>query len=237
VLSITSRQLKLVSVPVLALALAALAGCGGGGNGDPAKGKQLFTQRCGACHVLADAKTRGVIGPNLDDSFAQAIADGIRRDTVQGVVREQIAFPQGGEMPADLVTGDDADAVATYVSRVAGIKPRDDGKASDEDGQGGTARANARGEVEIPTDPSGQLLYRFKDASAEAGNVTLTSKNDSPVPHNIALKDGGVSEEGPVVSGGKTSKVSAKLDAGRYTFYCSVPGHEQGGMRGTLTVR
>jgi uncharacterized cupredoxin-like copper-binding protein len=34
-----------------------------------------------------------------------------------------------------------------------------------------------------------------------------------------------------------TSTVTAELGAGRYTFYCSVPGHRQGGMEGTLTVQ
>ena len=214
----------------------ALSGCGGGGE-DLAKGKQLFTQRCGSCHTLADANTKGVIGPDLDDSFAQAINDGLGRDTVQGVVREQIAFPQGGQMPADLVKGKDAESVAAYVAEVAGEK-RGGGGGATQGGtqQGGAAKANARNEVEIPTDPNGQLLFKFKQASAKAGEVKLISKNDSSVPHDIALKGGGVSEEGPVVSGGKSSEVRAKLKPGRYTFYCSVPGHEQAGMKGTLTV-
>jgi plastocyanin len=91
--------------------------------------------------------------------------------------------------------------------------------------------------VEIPTDSSGQLLYKFKSASAKTGNVTLLSKNDSPVPHDISLKGNGVDENGDQVTDGGTSKVTAKLKAGKYTFYCSVPGHEQGGMKGTLTVK
>jgi mono/diheme cytochrome c family protein len=231
------RYLKRARALVLAGALGALSGCGGGGNEDLEKGKQLFTQRCGSCHVLADADTRGVIGPDLDDSFAQAIADGLGRDTVQGVVREQIAFPQGGQMPANLVEGEDADSVAAYVADVAGKRPRGGSRpAADADGQGGTAKANARGEVEIPADPTGQLRFEFEEATAKAGEVTLVSKNDSSVPHNIAIKDGGIKEEGPVVSGGKTSRVGARLKRGRYTFYCSVPGHEQGGMKGTLSI-
>jgi plastocyanin len=231
------RHLKLARALVLTGALGVLGGCGGGGGEDLAKGKQLFTQRCGSCHVLADADTRGVIGPDLDDSFAQAIADGLGRDTVQGVVREQIAFPQGGQMPANLVKGDDAESVAAYVAEVAGKRRGGGRPAPGGDGEGGTAKANARGEIEIPTDPNGQLLFQVKEASAKAGKVTLVSKNDSSVPHNIAVKDGGVKEEGPVVSGGKTSKVSVELKPGRYTFYCSVPGHEQAGMKGTLIVR
>jgi uncharacterized cupredoxin-like copper-binding protein len=222
--------------PLALSSLSILAGCGGGGDEDLAMGKQLFVQRCGSCHVLANANTRGVIGPNLDDSFEQALADGLGRDTVQGVVREQIAFPQGGQMPANLVRGEQADAVAAYVADAIGKKGGGD-TGGDGGAQGGTAKANAKNEVEIPADSTGQLLFEFKEATAKAGEVTLVSKNDSSVPHNIAVKDGGVNEEGPVISGGKTSKVSVELKSGRYTFYCSVPGHEAGGMKGTLTVR
>jgi mono/diheme cytochrome c family protein len=229
-----NRHVRLVPIALVA-ALSVLTGCGGGdGNPDLAKGKQLFTQRCGSCHVLSDAGTKGTIGPNLDDSFRQAIADGIGRDTVEGVVDEQIAFPQGGQMPANLVRGDDRKAVAAYVAAVVGKRG---GGTPSPQGGGGTAKANARNEVEIPTDETGQLLFKFKNATAKAGNVALLSKNESPVPHDISVKDGGIDEQGDQVSNGGTSKVTVNLEPGTYTFYCSVPGHEQGGMKGTLTVR
>lgn len=117
----------------LALAVAALvaSGCGTvgvsrAGQGDTGRGKQLFVAKCGSCHVLADAGTQGTIGPNLDAAFAQARRDGLGETTIQSVVRGQIAYPveqpptgQTG-MPANLVTGDDADAVAAYVATAAG---------------------------------------------------------------------------------------------------------------------
>jgi mono/diheme cytochrome c family protein len=74
----------------------ALAGCGTGGystEGSQGSGKQLFTQSCGGCHVLADAGTAGTIGPNLDDAFAQAREDGMTSATFTQVVRDQILFP------------------------------------------------------------------------------------------------------------------------------------------------
>ena len=67
--------------------------------------------------------------------------------------------------------------------------------------------------------------------------MTLLSKNDSPVTHDISLKGGGVNQTGATVSGGQTSKVSVDLKPGKYEFYCSVPGHEQAGMKDTLTVK
>jgi mono/diheme cytochrome c family protein len=232
----TIHHPRALQVLALLAALLPLAGCGGADNPDLAKGKQLFTQRCGSCHALADANTRGTLGPDLDDSFRQAIADGLGRSTVEGVVNEQIAFPQGGQMPANLVTGADREAVAAYVADVAG--KRSTGTTTPGgDGPSGTAKANDKNEVEIPADATGQLAFEFKDATANAGGVTLLSKNDSQVPHDISIKGRGVDEQGNQVTGGGTSKVTVDLKPGTYTFYCSVPGHEQGGMKGTLTVK
>jgi uncharacterized cupredoxin-like copper-binding protein len=238
VLDAVRRQLKLGAALGMASAVVALAGCGGD-KPDKANGKQLFTQRCGSCHVLADAGTKGTIGPNLDDAFKQAVADGLGRSTIEGVVEKQIALPQGNEMPANLVTGDDAKDVSAYVADVVGEKTSGATGATGAEGtqEGGAAKANASNEVSIPTDPSGQLRFEASSATAKAGKVTLLSKNASPVPHDISVRGGGVDEQGEEVQNGGTSKVTVELEPGKYVFYCSVPGHEQGGMRGTLTLR
>jgi cbb3-type cytochrome c oxidase subunit III len=115
---------------VLAFATALLAaGCGTGGiasGGDQDRGKKLFLAKCAGCHTLADAGSHGNQGPNLDDAFSYSRDQGFKQVTIEQVVRDQIelAVPP---MPADLVKGDDADAVAAYVSMVAG-KPVAKGK-------------------------------------------------------------------------------------------------------------
>ena len=53
------------------------------GTGDRAKGKELFIQKCGSCHTLADAGTKGQIGPNLDDAFRRVAARRARREHVR----------------------------------------------------------------------------------------------------------------------------------------------------------
>ena len=158
-----------IRAPWIAAALAIgtlflAAGCGGERKPDPARGKELFTQRCGACHILENAGTKGVQGPNLDLAFKQSVADGLGRSTIEGVVRKQIALPQGGQMPADLVEGKDADAVAAYVASAIGKKGSGGGG-----GPAGTAKADAQNTVQIPTDANGQLAYQFKSAEAKAG--------------------------------------------------------------------
>jgi mono/diheme cytochrome c family protein len=87
----------LLVVAACAGALAfALSGCGTGGytsEGSQGAGKDLFAQRCGGCHALADAGTNGTIGPDLDDAFAQAREAGMTSDTFTQVVANQIKFP------------------------------------------------------------------------------------------------------------------------------------------------
>jgi cytochrome c oxidase subunit 2 len=99
-----------------------------------------------------------------------------------------------------------------------------------------TTPAPAPGVLEVGADESGALRFDLEELSADAGEVTLSMPNPSPVPHNIAIKGNGVDAVGPVVSTNGTSTVTTELEAGTYTFYCSVPGHEEGGMTGTLTV-
>ena len=86
--------------------------------GDTDRGKQLFLQKCGGCHTLAAAGTHGNQGPNLDDAFQASRKQGFKQATIEQVVRDQIelAVPP---MPANLVKGTDADAVAAYVASVA----------------------------------------------------------------------------------------------------------------------
>ena len=141
-------------------------------------------------------------------------------------------------MPEDLVTGDDARDVAAYVAEVAGRPGKDEGalalagqpEVSDKPivAKGGT--------LEIPAHPTGALRFVTTKATAEAGEVRFVMPNPSPVEHNIAVKGAGLDQKGPVVGTNGTSEFSTRLKAGKFTFYCSVPGHEPGGMKGELTV-
>jgi len=90
------RLVVLVVVACSGALLVALSGCGTGGytsEGSQGAGKDLFTQRCGSCHALADAGTNGNIGPDLDDAFAQAREAGMTSETFTQVVAGQIRYP------------------------------------------------------------------------------------------------------------------------------------------------
>jgi cytochrome c6 len=89
------------------------AGGGGGGaaNADLAAGKQIFQQNCGTCHTLANAGTNGQVGPVLDQ---------IKPDMQRVLNALKKGGLGSGTMPANLVTGKQAQQVAKYVSTVAG---------------------------------------------------------------------------------------------------------------------
>jgi mono/diheme cytochrome c family protein len=114
---------------LVALIVIGLAGCDiKHPTADLVKGKQLFIQKCGACHTLSHAGTKGTVGPNLDDAFRQPRADGVKGAPIEGLVDYWIQYPNSqGVMPADLFKGQDAQDVAAYVADVAAIPGQDTG--------------------------------------------------------------------------------------------------------------
>jgi mono/diheme cytochrome c family protein len=179
------RLRGLVGACAVLLAALAATGCGSGGltgPGDAARGKELFVGQgqCGSCHVLADAGTKGAVGPNLDNAFLQARADGLGEGTIRAVVRDQISYPIESPntgspgMPADLVTGENADAVAAYVASVAGLPVRGGGAEAGggaTTGGGGTTTGGGGGEA-----PDGEAIF----AEAGCGGChTLKAANTS----------------------------------------------------------
>jgi plastocyanin len=80
------------------------------------------------------------------------------------------------------------------------------------------------------------LSFDAKQLSAKAGKVTITLTNTAPLEHNVTIAQGStVLGATPTFTGGSKA-VTLTLKPGTYTFYCSVPGHRQAGMEGTLTV-
>jgi len=91
--------------------------------------------------------------------------------------------------------------------------------------------------VEIDVAQTG-LAYTTTSATAKAGTVTLKSMNPQSIEHDISIEssDGSINQKGNLVANGDVSEVTVDLKPGTYTFYCSVPGHKEAGMSGTLTV-
>jgi uncharacterized cupredoxin-like copper-binding protein len=93
----------------------------------------------------------------------------------------------------------------------------------------------AGGAVAITT--SEGISYDESSAEAPAGSVTVTYDNKADIPHDVTIEDESGQELAATdVITGSTAETSVDLAPGTYTFYCSVPGHRDQGMEGTLTV-
>jgi uncharacterized cupredoxin-like copper-binding protein len=107
--------------------------------------------------------------------------------------------------------------------------------AADEGGQGtgGTTET-----LEFEADPEGSLAYTTTEATAKAGKVEIVLENPQGLTHDVAIEDasGEVVGQTELIDSGSDSTV-VDLKPGAYTFFCSVPGHREAGMEGTLTVK
>jgi plastocyanin len=103
---------------------------------------------------------------------------------------------------------------------------------------GGGGGGGGASTVDISTPSGSSLAFDQTSASAKSGNVTIDFDNKQPLQHDVAVADssGKVLGQTDLVSSG-TATTSVNLQPGTYTFYCTVPGHREAGMEGTLTVK
>ncbi len=92
--------------------------------------------------------------------------------------------------------------------------------------------------VSLEANSEGQLEYNTKSLSAKAGKVAVDFTNSSSLGHNVTIESSSGETVGatPTFSGGSKT-LAVNLKPGTYKFFCSVPGHRQAGMEGTLTVK
>jgi plastocyanin len=92
--------------------------------------------------------------------------------------------------------------------------------------------------LSLEANPEGQLKYNTTSLSANSGPIAIDFTNTSPVGHDVAVasSSGAVVGTTPIFQGGSKS-LALNLKPGTYKFYCTVPGHRQAGMEGTLTVK
>jgi plastocyanin len=101
-----------------------------------------------------------------------------------------------------------------------------------------TEAAQGGGEtVKVSSPADGSTVYEPSKLTAKAGNVTIDYHNPSPVDHSVAIEGGGETLDESEIAADSTLTASADLEPGRYVYYCTVPGHREAGMVGTLTVK
>jgi uncharacterized cupredoxin-like copper-binding protein len=158
---------------------------------------------------------------------------GLRKPDFPGSLRDQRIV---GAISAVLVLA----AVSTAVITSGGVAKTAAAATPTETQTSGAApsspAASATSTLKLAASTAGQLAYDTKQLSAKAGTVTIDMTNMAPIEHDVAIAEGGkILGQTPVFSGGSKS-LTVKLKPGTYTFFCTVPGHRQAGMEGTLTV-
>jgi uncharacterized cupredoxin-like copper-binding protein len=120
-----------------------------------------------------------------------------------------------------------------------GLSACGDGNEGATAGGGATTAGGGGGEAEttlqLVADPGGALKFDKTTLTAPAGRVMIELTNESGVLHDVVISGGSLKETSKRITEGSTS-VRAEVGPGTYAFYCSVPGHREAGMEGTLTV-
>jgi plastocyanin len=103
--------------------------------------------------------------------------------------------------------------------------------------QGGAAATGPGGTLQLAADPV-QLAFDTEQLQSKPGEVTIDFTNPAQIEHDVAIEDPSGAEiaKSDLITEGETS-VTASLAPGDYTFLCTVPGHAEAGMQGTLIVK
>lgn len=130
--------------------------------------------------------------------------------------------------------GDDNGTTTTQTSEGAANGAATGGAAA-----GGGKKAAESQTISLEADPDGQLAYTTDTLSAKAGNLTIDFSNPAVITHDVAVEDSAGNNLGTsdLIAQDTTTLVLENLKPGTYAFYCSVPGHREAGMEGTLTVK
>jgi plastocyanin len=162
-----------------------------------------------------------------DESEARANELVPAGEEVEKAEADSLEAGEEGEAEQEAEAGEEAEAEAE--GQTAAPAPAEGGEKAKPEGGGATT-------LKLAAEPS-EIAFDTTSLSAKAGNVTIDFTNPSPLEHNVAIeKEGKKLAQSETIASGKTS-VSVDLEPGTYTFLCTIPGHAEAGMEGTLTVK
>jgi uncharacterized cupredoxin-like copper-binding protein len=130
--------------------------------------------------------------------------------------------------------GSSSDSSSSTTETSGGESQAEQGAGKEENGGGGGSASTLKFEA----DPNGKLAYTTTSATAKAGKVTVDFNNPQALTHDVAIESASGEEVGgtELIAEGSDS-ATVNLKPGTYHFYCTVPGHREAGMEGTLTVK
>jgi plastocyanin len=106
-------------------------------------------------------------------------------------------------------------------------------------GEGAAAGGAGGSTFKVAAVPDTGLAYTTTEATAKAGDLTIEFENPQTLTHDVAIEDASGEDIGKtdLIADDTTTTTIKDVKPGKYTFYCTVPGHREGGMEGTLTVK
>ena len=107
--------------------------------------------------------------------------------------------------------------------------------AGEDEEEGGEEATSA--EFRLIADPDGKIAYDRTEGTVKAGTVTIRLANASSIEHNVAVAQGARELGRSDTIQGADTELEVDLRSGEYEFYCTVEGHREAGMEGTLTAR
>jgi plastocyanin len=130
--------------------------------------------------------------------------------------------------------GSSSNSSSSTTETSGGESQAEQGGAAKEESSSGSSSSSLKFEA----DPNGELAYTSTKETAKAGKVTVEFKNPQALTHDVAIENSAGEEVGAtelIADGSDTTTVDLK--PGTYTYFCTVPGHREAGMEGTLTVK
>jgi uncharacterized cupredoxin-like copper-binding protein len=88
-------------------------------------------------------------------------------------------------------------------------------------------------ETKVPVSET-EFKITLGSTELKAGEITFEVKDDGKIPHDLAIK--GTSDKTKEIAPGSNAELKVTLKPGTYVLYCSIPGHEQAGMKQSITV-
>ena len=144
------------------------------------------------------------------------------------MVRKLLALIAIAAIPVALAAcgSDDSTSTSAASETTSSTAASTDSSTTASSGGGQTVKI---GESEYKLDPS--------DATLKAGSVTLAVTNDGTITHNLQIEGNGVEETTDSLAPGDTGELTVDLKPGSYEMYCTIDGHKDLGMEGTVTVQ
>jgi plastocyanin len=174
-------------------------------------------------------------------TFAVLNAQNEQKDRQEKLAREEAKqgateVPGGGKVP----TPDAAELGAASPQLPRGEIQPGGSEGNGETGASGKPKQKPvkgpGGTLSIAADKT-QLAFDKKSLVSKPGKITINFTNPAQIPHDIGVKEGNqLLDVSNQITQSKTS-ITVDLGPGKYTFLCTVPGHAQAGMQGTLSVK